>query len=109
MLIDVLGRDYSLEFHAPADDVCLRDCDGYTDPTSARIVVGKEPINPGDPMTVDCFDVHKKRVIRHELVHAFACESGLDESSWASNEEIVDWIAIQFPKMAAAMKQAGGL
>ena len=37
-----------------------------------------------------------KKVIRHELVHAFLFESGLSVNSWADNEEIVDWIAIQF-------------
>lgn len=40
------------------------------------------------------------KVIRHELVHAFILESGLCECcTWAENEELVDWIARQFPKM----------
>ena len=39
-------------------------------------------------------------VIRHEIVHAMLYESGLWESTkWACNEEIVDWIAMQFPKL----------
>lgn len=40
------------------------------------------------------------KVIRHELIHAFIYESGLsNENKWAENEELVDWIAIQFPKL----------
>ncbi|MFD1464645.1 hypothetical protein ACFQ4L_00875 [Lapidilactobacillus mulanensis] len=42
---------------------------------------------------------------RHELIHAFLCESGLAENSdWAQNEEVVDWIARQFPKLFETFK-----
>jgi hypothetical protein len=34
-------------------------------------------------------------------------ESGLGADSWGINEEIVDWIAYQFPKMAAAFEKVG--
>ena len=50
---------------------------------------------------------YKKQVIRHEIIHAFVFESGLDTcSDWAKNEEMVDWIAIQFPKLLKAFKEA---
>ena len=44
------------------------------------------------------------QIIRHELIHAFLFESGLDantfiEGGWADNEEMVDWMAIQYPKI----------
>lgn len=44
-------------------------------------------------------------VLRHEIVHAFLNESGLRWNSnnstngWAENEEMVDWFAIQSPKI----------
>lgn len=50
---------------------------------------------------------YRKRVLRHEIMHAFLNESGLSESSnqhdgaWAKNEEMVDWYAIQSPKIFA--------
>lgn len=49
--------------------------------------------------------VFKKKVLRHEITHAFLGESGLRECSlicdggWANNEEMVDWFAIQSPKI----------
>lgn len=51
-----------------------------------------------------------KQTIRHELVHAFLFESGLASNSfqngaWAENEEIVDWIAHQTPKMFKLFKE----
>ena len=50
--------------------------------------------------------------LRHEITHAFLNESGLQNdtsvpgSGWATNEEMVDWIAIQFPKMKKAFEEA---
>ena len=46
-----------------------------------------------------------KKKLRHEIVHAFLFESGLSSNThgiygaWAENEEMVDWIAIQSPKI----------
>ena len=57
----------------------------------------------------------EKCTIRHELVHAFLNESGLQWNSFApdkaraKNEEMVDWFAIQFPKMYEAFRLAGGI
>ena len=50
---------------------------------------------------------YKKVVIRHELIHAFLFESGLDAASWAMNEEMVDWFALQAPKLMKAFEEAG--
>ena len=44
-----------------------------------------------------------KQYLRHEILHAFLFESGLgfdsisNAGAWATNEEIVDWFAIQSP------------
>ena len=46
------------------------------------------------------------------MIHAFLAESGLSANalsnytSWAENEEMVDWIAIQFPKILEVFKEA---
>ena len=59
-------------------------------------------------------DFYMKKVIRHEIIHAFALESGLRESSletasWAVNEEMVDWFARQGPKIYKAWQEADAL
>ena len=44
--------------------------------------------------------------ITHEIIHCYLEESGLGDNSgvynygWAVNEEMVDWFAIQWPKIA---------
>ena len=45
-----------------------------------------------------------REVVRHEIVHAFLYESGLSE--YAQDEQLVDWIAMQFPKIEEAIIQA---
>lgn len=49
----------------------------------------------------------KNITLRHEIIHAFLFESGLaynSKDNWALNEEMVDWIAIQFPKLLKAFR-----
>lgn len=47
----------------------------------------------------------EKETLRHEITHAFMSESGLADNSsptegaWAKNEEMIDWFAIQSPKI----------
>ena len=45
---------------------------------------------------------------QHELIHAFLYECGLNDSSdWARNEELIDWLAIQLPKINVLFEKAG--
>ena len=47
----------------------------------------------------------ESRILRHEITHAFLFESGLNwdssvlQDGWATNEEMVDWFAIQGEKI----------
>ncbi len=52
----------------------------------------------------------ERLTLRHEIIHAFLNESGLTSSSnsvdgWARNEEMVDWIAIQYPKIGKVFQK----
>ena len=109
MTVNVLGTEYVIVICSELDDERLQDCDGYCDWTVKKIVVEKE-VN-GTLADMDCYI---KKVMRHEIVHAFAVESGLNECSgkteaWACNETMVDWFARQGPKIYAAWQEAGAL
>lgn len=65
-----------------------------------------------DMSEMDCKkkDELLRNVIRHEVTHAFLFESGLSENTgysacWATNEEMIDWFAIQSPKIFKAFKE----
>ena len=107
--VNILGTEYIILKRSERDDKRLNNCDGYCDWTTKQIVVEQEMYgNLGD---MDCY---MKKVLRHEIVHAFAIESGLHESSletdsWAANEEMIDWFAMQGPKIYKAWKEADAL
>lgn len=104
--VNILGTDYEIRID-PDDPMFKYDIDpidGYCDETTKTIVV--QEFVPDDRSKSDLRHF-QKQVIRHELIHAFLFESGLAEcSSWAKNEELVDFFAIQIPKMILAMEQA---
>lgn len=60
-----------------------------------------------DTLADDSMCIYEQKVLCHELIHAFMYESGLDVNSnnieqWAMNEEMIDWMAIQMPKIMEA-------
>jgi hypothetical protein len=102
MTVDVLGTEYSVIQSNKVDDMTLEKCDGYCDHSVKKIVIDTFHNTPD---SLQDLGAYSKKVIRHELIHAFLFESGLSCNSWADNEEIVDWIAIQFPKLLKAFNE----
>ena len=89
--VNILGTEYSIKGQIGKETPKLEHADGICEFYSKEIIIDD-------------------KVLRHEIVHAFLYESGLDVSSdWARNEEIVDWIALQAPKLQKAFEEAGCL
>lgn len=106
-VVNVLGQPYEIIYRPDSEqDPKLDDSSGYCEPHSKKLVVGD--FEPG-AKTVENPDDFKAKVLRHEIVHAFLHESGLRGCSWGDNEEIVDWIALQGPKLLKAWQEAGAL
>ena len=106
MTVDVLGTQYSIKRSNSINDENLKNYDGYCDCTTKSIVIDTFQDSLG---SVKNLKEYEKQVKRHELTHAFLSESGLGGCSWADNEEIVDWIAFQFPKLLKAFKEADAI
>jgi hypothetical protein len=102
MTVNILGAEYTIKESTKAVDPILENNDGYCDHSIKAIVI--DALKDTTTDSLKDLDEYKKQVLRHELVHAFLFESGLGGCSWAKDEEIVDWIAFQFPKMAAAFE-----
>lgn len=98
MKINILGTDYEVVLNAQEKDYpILEGADGYCDFAVKRIVVA-EMLDEEDAGSN--VEYCQQKVIRHEIVHAFMYESGLDVcSEWGRDETLIDWIAIQSPKM----------
>ena len=114
--VDVLGTEYTIETHKVSEDEYLKNNKfaGYCEEDTKLIVIAdmSEKAFFGE-MSEKARETYWKRTMRHELTHAFLNESGLSDSAsvpacaWAKHEEMVDWIAIQFPKMLKAFQEVG--
>lgn len=108
MKINVLGTEYTVTHNH--NDPRMEYRDGFCDETIKEIIVENYEGCDGEPDAKSQLDVQRKKNVRHELVHAFLFECGLAENSpWAQNEEMVDWIAIQGPKIYKAWQEAGAV
>lgn len=107
--INVLGTTYTIKFLDKEDDSFLKENDvyGYCDRTSKSIVVMIKP----KTSTLDDYEFIYKQTLRHEITHAFMNESGLADSwmhvSLGHDETIIDWFAIQSPKMYKVFSKLG--
>lgn len=109
MKLDILGTEYSLTVTSEDIDPRLKDMDGFCDETTREIVAENYQGRDRNGAKAN-LALQTRKVIRHEIIHAFLFESGLAENSfWAQNEEMVDWVAMQGPKLMRAWQEAGAL
>lgn len=91
--LPILGETYRISI--VAEDRFPKQITGACDITTKEIAVA---------------DIKQRyimnKTLRHEIVHAFLEESGLGGECDFVNEELVDWIAIQAPKMFRTFCQA---
>lgn len=107
--VNILGTQYSILIIEKEDYRYDREADGWCDPSVKELLVFNYKQSAE---SVKDLVSYQKRVIRHEIVHAFFYESGLWQNAysskcWAKNEEMIDWIAIQSPKLQKAFEEAG--
>lgn len=117
MKISVLGAEYTITVKKYNEDEYFKraDCNGYCSGSAKEIVLCEMSTYPDwENETKETIEIQTKETLRHEIVHAFFNESGLACSSnstdaWARNEEMVDWFAIQGPKIYRAWQDAEAL
>lgn len=106
--INILGTEYTISEHKISDDNFLKanQWSGYCNEETKEIVIADMSEDEFFPSWTEREQkLYRKKTLRHEIIHAFFNESGLSdnalafERSWSKNEEMVDWIAIQSPKI----------
>lgn len=104
MKVSILGTEYEIIEQTEEQNPKLRNNNGLCEIYSHRIILNADIQE--DELSYENLQEFKKRVLRHEIIHAFFAESGLrGNSEYAENEELVDWIAIQFPKINKVLQQ----
>lgn len=106
MKLNILGTEYDISCASEKEYSGLRNRMGCCDQTSKVIKI----VNNYDEKQYYAHDNILeliKTTKRHEIIHAFLFESGLTDTS--HNEEIVEWIAVQFPKLLKAFNKTEAL
>lgn len=118
MTVNVLGTEYTVTVKKYDEDEAFerRSIDGYCDGLTKNIVVCNMRTYKGwEHEPPETIEAAQKQTLRHEIVHAFFDESGLSDSTfnvdcaWSKNEEMVDWFALQGPKIYKAWQEAGAI
>lgn len=116
--VNILGTEYRIEEHKVSEDEYLKEnrLSGYCGEESKLIVVAdmseKEFFANMDEKEQE---IYRKKTLRHEIIHAFMNESGLSDSAnhfdgaWSKNEEMIDWFAIQSPKIYKVFMEVGSI
>lgn len=105
--VNILGTEYKIEKHNPTADKDLKPSNkmGYCFYDEKLIVYSDLSIDEEwGKESEEARESREKITIRHEIFHAFLYESGIAQNScevdaWAQNEEMIDWFAIQSPKI----------
>ena len=107
MKINISGSEWTIQYRdVETDPILLNGNGGYSDPSVNLIVIANRKISDD----VADFKEIQKRYLRHEIVHAFLYESGLGADfahpEFGHEETMIDWIAIQFPKILEVFNEA---
>lgn len=106
--VNILGTEYQIKIKKYDDEPCFKEksLDGYHDEDLKLIVILDMSTHPElKNETEEKINTCMKPTLRHEIIHGFFSQSGLSFSAnqfggaWCLNEEMVDWFAIQSPKM----------
>lgn len=98
--VNILGAEYTIETD---EEVIKENADGMCHPYSNRIRIRPKENFLNDGSTEEEKERCYKETLSHELVHAYFRESGL--YSYMKDEVLVDWIAVQMPKMVNTFKK----
>ena len=116
--INVLGTNYTIKKKKYSEEEAFdrNGIDGYCDGMTKLIVYCDMDTYKGwEHESDENKRANERHTLRHEIVHAFFNESGLMASShrfdgaFSTDEELVDWIAIQGEKIYLAWEKVGCL
>lgn len=99
MKVNILGTDY--EILIQNDNPKMQDSDGFCEWCSKKIVITDSYRDDEDAL--ENIDDYIHKVIRHEAFHAFFAEMGIRK--WLQDEELVDMLAMQYPKLRKIMDE----
>lgn len=103
--MNILGTEYTFEHNIQLlNDMCA---DGVCQQYNKRIAVREIADMLEDSDNVEAKKMRYNEVCRHEVIHAFFGESGLE--GYNNDEALVVFLSVNFPKMAKIFAENGWL
>ena len=103
MKVNILGTEYTVHLIDEQDEAMIEaNLQGYCDWTSKKIVVLKHKKSCASDL--NNIEELTKKTLKHEIIHAFLFESGIELGMLFHNEEMVEWLSYQFPNIENALK-----
>jgi hypothetical protein len=115
--VNILGTEYKIivKDYDEEESFERRGICGFCDRYAKEIIVCDMKTYDGwDKEDEKTIEAAQKSTLRHEIIHAFLFESGLAENScnidaWATNEEMVDWFALQGLRIYNAWQETNAI
>lgn len=113
LTVKILGQKYTIEYLTTEQDPNLsEDTGGYVERFSNRIIINASFLKRiNSTLSPEQVKECENSSLRHEIIHAFFIESGLDSNfehkPIGQEETVVDWFALQFPKILKVFKKVG--
>lgn len=116
MKVNILGTEYRIDVVSPTETMNKNSYVGMCSSFDKVITIADlKQMSEFEDLTDKEIENATAETMRHEIIHAFFNECGLKDDAntydgpWCKNEELIDWIAIQGPKIVMAWKEAGCL
>lgn len=98
--IDILGTTYEILFVDCNEEPRMKNKDGFVDKTQRKIYISKYNEESG----FKNWKEYEAEIMRHEIIHTFMIESGLDNNwqhpnEFGHDETTIDWFAMQWHKI----------
>lgn len=108
MKVNILGTEYEIKHLSESEYEKLKilSANGLAELYSKELII-ESKMDDGSGEAYANFAEFENKVVRHEIVHAFLHESGLPD--YCRDEKLVDWMALQVPKMLKVFKEANCL
>lgn len=102
--VNILGTEYIVKRMTVEEypKLTLLEANAVVELYSKEIIMDKN-MNQHTGKEYNNFEEFENRSLRHEVVHAFFHESGLKD--YCYDEKLVEWIAVQAPKMFKAFEE----
>jgi hypothetical protein len=104
MKVTILGTEYEIKHLSEDEYQKLKICEanGLAELYAKELIIDSG-MDEGDGRSFANFKEYEKKVLRHEIIHAFFHESGLPD--YCADEKLVDWIALQASKIFKAFQE----